>query len=179
MIPPIWLWSTRRVLINQVVRFRELFAAIARSVRQHLADAAGEACHAVCEALLSGETRPLHNSRPRWSEGPYEDPWRDDLEDDTWHGSTRNETPSSKPRSRWLAALQASLEAAVLWLRRQPSCCPTFTAVGLAAAAGAAVYAGGPLVAAGVTLLGAAYGLIRQADGAAADAGHFAETIER
>ena len=94
----------------------------------------------------------------RW-EDPDEDRWPTSSND---RGVPVTPTqPTTQPRvQRWVSALAASWQAARWWLARKPGRYPVLTALAIGLAAGVATLAGGPLAAAGMTLIGTAMGLL-------------------
>jgi len=107
---------------------------------------------------------------PMWpDEQEHFSPLRDDPDEDRWPTYsndrrvpvTPTQTHTAQPRvQRWVTALAATWQAARWWLARKPGRYPVLTALAMGLAAGVATWAGGPLAAAGMTLIGTAMGLV-------------------
>jgi hypothetical protein len=121
---------------------------------------------------------------PMWPEDHEATPMWGNSDEDRWPDSpsdrrlpvTSTQPPTTQPRvRRWVSALAASWQAAGWWLARKPGRYPVMTALAIGLAAGVATWAGGPLAAAGMTLIGTALGLVSLAQvagsGASAVAG--------
>ncbi len=179
----------------------ELVEGIAASVAQTVAAAVRDTLLALLTKGQSRPSLPERDgsqwspSNPSsWWGGPDEadDPmWPEDREptpmwgepaEQPWPGSSNDrrlpvrpaEPPTAQPRlRRWTSALAAGWQAARWWLARKPGRYPVLTAVAIGLAAGVATWAGGPLAAAGVSLVGSAFGLLALA----AAAGNSASTL--
>jgi hypothetical protein len=110
-----------------------------------------------------------HEATPMWG-NPDEDRWPDSPSDRRVP-VTPTQPSTAQPRlRRWVSALAASWQAAGWWLARKPGRYPVMTALAIGLAAGVATWAGGPLAAAGMTLIGTAVGLVSLAQAAGSGA---------
>ena len=181
---------TQRFLADRLDRLQQTIDGLGQRLRLGLARAVGqtvsEAVHAAVRGLLTGAPLPTTPPEPLldsdydpYGQYPAEryQPLADDpyAEARSWDRPYDPEpaytappapaTPPVEPSTRWRLALAASMQALSFWLRDRSGRKTILTAVGVAAATGAAAYAAGPLLASGAAVVGAAVSLLGLTDG--------------
>jgi hypothetical protein len=161
-------------------RLSETLEHFGERLREAISSAVGESVGGVVretiQTMLSQE--PSFNTaessyghspyRPQsmWSgrDDPDDEPWFDDpdayLPDEYEDVSSTARADSSSTPSRLPRAIAIGFHTTLCWLQRRVSRYPVLTAVSVGLLTALAVYAGGPLAAAAVSLAGSAFNLL-------------------
>jgi hypothetical protein len=123
-------------------------------------------------SVYGRQNRDPYGSYGRESRDPYDEDY------DPWHEDSYEPADSlpSAPTSRWIEALRATIQTALLWLRTQPCRKLLLTTTLVALAAGGVALVAGPTLAACVSVVASVASLLLTAD-SARTAGELATAI--
>jgi hypothetical protein len=180
------------MLARHLSRLGDTLETFGSRLREAVSSAIGETVSGIVRetvrALLEGQpnsptssgrlAQPAPPSRPLWREGhhPDEEPWLDDRDAYPHAGDYDDPPPvhraeESKAPFRLPRALATGLHTTLCWLRRSVGRYPVMTAVGVGLLTALATYAGGPLAAALVGVVGSAFNLLSLAEAVQTGAG--------
>jgi hypothetical protein len=100
--------------------------------------------------------------------GIWNDPDEAGWDEDQGFQPSRHDRPVERTPNcrRWRDALGSAMQAALWWMRQQPSRRPVLTTLAVAVAAGVTAFIAGPTLAAGVGVVASAAGLLLTANAA-------------
>jgi hypothetical protein len=177
--------SGRRLLARHLTRLSDTLDTFGTRLREAVSSAIGETVSAIVRetvrAVLAEHPTArtsrerfvpsARHERPLWSkpdepdEGPwYDDPYDDPAEEDHDDAPTAPRADATPAPSRLPRAIAVGFHTTLCWLRRSAGRFPVLTAVAVGVLTGFATYAGGPLAAAVVGLVGSAFSLLSLAE---------------
>jgi hypothetical protein len=168
------------MLARHLSRLSDTLETFGSRLREAVSSAVGETVSGIIRetvrALLEGQSnsptssgrlaQPAPPSRPLWREEHYpdEEPWIDDRNGNPPEGDYDDPPPVQRVEdrstsSRLPRAIATGLHTTLCWLRHSVGRYPVVTAVAVGLLTALATYAGGPLAAALVGVMGSAFNL--------------------